>query len=88
MNQEKNEDLVVVTRPQDEVTANIIKIALEDAGMPTTVQAYNSSLFDGIFTPSVGAWGEVLVAPEDADRAKAVLKQYAEGTTDQTQEDS
>ncbi len=75
-------DLVPVYRVRDEVTGNIIRIALEEAGIPATVQAYHSSVFDGIFTNAEGVWGEVLVAPDDYERAIAVLKEYCEGQED------
>lgn len=74
-----SEDLAPVYRVRDEVTGNIIKIALEEAEIPATVQAYQSSVFDGIFTNAEGVWGEVLVAPEDLERATAVLEEYCKG---------
>ena len=82
-----SEDMVTVYRTPDEVTANIIKIALEGAGIPADVQSFQSSMFDGIFTLSQGAWGEVRVAPDDVERAVAVLKEYTEQSKDQEREE-
>jgi hypothetical protein len=87
MEADMSEDLVTVYRPRDEVTANIIKITLEDAGIPAEVQPFQSSMFDGIFTLSQGAWGEVRVAQDDVERAVAVLKDYAEQNKDQEREE-
>lgn len=74
------EEFTAVARPQDEMTANIIKSALEDAGIAAVAHAYSSSVFDGIFTNTEGAWGEVVVSPADAERALVLLKDYAEQT--------
>ena len=76
------DDFVSVARPRDEVTANLIKAALEDAGIPAMVQAHHSSVFDGIFVPSEGSWGDVLVSRDHAEQATAVLKEYADASDD------
>ena len=81
------EDFVVVFRPRDEVTASIVKNALEDSGIAAVVRPYRSSVWDGIFVPSEGAWGDVLVPAEDAERASAVLKDHPK-VQDEQEEDS
>jgi len=80
------DDFVVVYRAVDEATANIIKIALEDDGIPAVVHPYHSSWFDGVFVPADGAWGEVLVPKEDAERARALLDEYSRRKGESEQE--
>jgi len=80
------EDLVSVYRTLDEATANIVKAALEDAGIPAVVQGRQSSWFDGLFVPAEGSWGDVLVRSEDAERATALLRDYAEAEGNSEQE--
>jgi len=79
-------EFVSIYRPLDEVTANIIKLALEEAGIRAIVRPYHSSWFDGIFVPAEGSWGEVLVPEEDADRAAALLRKHTEVEANHGQE--
>jgi len=67
------EDFVAVARPRDEVSANLIRVALEDAGIEAFVQPHHSWIWDGIFTAAEGSWGAVLVAKKDAEVAVSVL---------------
>jgi hypothetical protein len=80
------DDFVAVARPRDEISANLIKAALEDAGIPAVVQGLHSSVWDGIFVPSEGSWGDVLVAKKDAEQALAVLEDYAKAEVDEDKE--
>ena len=82
------EDFVSVARPRDEISANLIKAALVDAGVPAVVQAHHSSVWDGIFVPSEGSWGDVLVPKDQAEQALAVLAEYAKNNADQDKETS
>lgn len=73
------EGFVSVYRAVNEVTANIVKSALEDAGITTVVQPNNTSWLDGALVPAEGSWGEVLVSVEDAEKAVEILEDYADG---------
>lgn len=77
---------VVVFRPADEPTANIVKSALEDVGIEVVVRRYESAMFDGIFTNAEGAWGEVLVPEKDAKKAMEVLQESTSGNHDSDEE--
>ena len=66
---------VSVYRPLDEATANIARIALENAGISAIVRPRHSSWFDGALVPAEGCWGDVLVPEDDAQRAIALLKE-------------
>ena len=70
---------VSVYRAQDEVTANIVKAALEDAGIPAFVKSYQVPWYDSALVPAKGCWGEILVREEDAERASSLLEEYAGG---------
>ena len=80
------EDFVTVARPRDEVSANLIRIALEDAGIQAIVQPHHSWIWDGIFIPSEGSWGDVLVAKVDAERAQAILADVSKKEEDEGKE--
>lgn len=82
-----NVRMVAVASPRDEATASIIRIVLEDAGIPVEIRSFHSAVFDGIFTPSEGAWGQVLVPAEELERAKAVLEEYGQRKKDGTEEE-
>ena len=74
--------LVTVYRAGKETTANIVKAALEDAGIPAIVQSNETSWLDGVFVSGEGYWGSVLVNEADADRAIEILEEYAKGTNE------
>ena len=73
------EGFVTVYRARDETTANIVKVALEDAGITAMVRPHHTSWFDGLFVPAEGSWGDVLVPRADVERAAAILEDYARG---------
>lgn len=74
---------VSVFKAMDEVTANIVKLALEGAGIQAVVRARHCSWFDGIFVPAEGLWGEVLVPAADAERAAELLKEHGRAEQDE-----
>ena len=73
-----SEDFVPVYSAVSEMTANIVKATLEDAGIPVVIRPRESSWFDGVFTMGTGVWGEALVPSEDVERALAIIKEYSE----------
>lgn len=81
-------EYTVVYRAPNETTANIVRAALEDAGISALVQAHHSSWFDGAFLAAEGSWGDVLVPIEHCERAKELLDRYtqaAESTDEEAQ---
>jgi hypothetical protein len=77
------EGYVSVYHAEDEATANIVKAALEDAGIPTIVERLESSMFDGAFVNAEGYWGDLVVAQADEVRALELLKEYEESETEE-----
>ena len=73
-----SEEFVSIYSAIDEVTANLVRVCLEDAGIPALVRPRESSWFDGVFTMGTGIWGEVLVPGEEIERAAAIVKEYSE----------
>lgn len=70
------DDFVLIYKALNETEANIIKIALEDSGIPATVHPHNTSWLDGLFVSADGSWGDVLVSRKDAEQAIELLKEY------------
>lgn len=75
---ESQEGFVAIYDARNEVSANIVKSALEDEGVPAVVRPLHTSWFDGMMVPAEGLWGQVLVPAIDAERAEAVLADYGE----------
>lgn len=74
---------VAVYRALNEPTARIVKMALEDAGIPAIAQGkYGSLVYDGAIAMAEGYWGEVLVEEKNAEDAQRVLREYAEQNVD------
>ena len=68
--------LVPVYSALDEQTANIVKFALENAGIEAAVRPHQTLWLDGALVPAEGSWGEVVVREEDAARATEILQEY------------
>ena len=73
-----SEEFVPVFSATNEVTANLVRACLEDAGIPAVIRPRESSWFDGVFTMATGVWGEVLVPGEELERAAAIVNEYSE----------
>ncbi|MBP6963157.1 MAG: DUF2007 domain-containing protein [Armatimonadetes bacterium] len=75
---ESREGFEAVYDAKNEVSANIVKSALEDQGVPAVVRPLHTSWFDGMMVPAEGLWGQVLVPATDTERAEAILAEYGE----------
>lgn len=72
-----------VYRALDEPTAGIVRMALEDAGIPAITRAtYGSLVYDGVIAMAEGYWGDVLVEEKNVEEAMSVLSEYAECNLD------
>ena len=78
MSANAEEGFVAIYDAANEATANIVKSALEDEGIPAIVRPLHSSWFDGMFVPAEGLWGRVLVPVEDVERAEAALQGHGD----------
>ncbi len=72
-------ELTVVHRVQDVAAGSLLRGVLDNQGIravlrPTTIPAYGDVARDW----STTAWGEILVAAEDAEEARAILADYLE----------
>ncbi|MHB1001389.1 MAG: putative signal transducing protein [Armatimonadota bacterium] len=82
-----HDEFVPVYKATNEMSANIIKNALEDAGIQVILRPLNMSLaFDGVIALAEGFWGDVLVHKSDLERATALLEEYAENKSEETPE--
>jgi len=73
----KNElRLVRVYRAADEMTANIVKGILESEGIPVTIQSRQVPWMDGVMTMGEGFYGDLLVAADEAERARMIIEIY------------
>lgn len=72
----QGEDLVIVYRAPDEVTANLVQGLLEGEGVPVMLQSGQVPWMDGVMKVDKGYWGDVVVPKEHADRAKQIIAAY------------
>lgn len=70
----QGENLVVVFRAPDEVTANIVKGLLEGENIPVILESRMAAMFDGAFTMGEGFWGDVVVPEEFAKRSREIIE--------------
>jgi len=68
--------LVPVYEVLCESTGDIVKIALEEAGIPAVLQRNETSAYGQIFVAAEGSWGQVLVREADVEKARKVLEEY------------
>lgn len=70
----QGENLVVVFRAPDEVTANIVKGILEGENIPVVLESRMVPMYDGVFKTSIGYWGDVVVPRQYADRSREIIE--------------
>ncbi len=75
-NHAQGEDLVIVYRAPDEVTANLLQGLLEGEGVPVMLQSAQVPWMDGVMKVDKGYWGDVVVPREHAERAREILNAY------------
>jgi len=75
-NREQNEDLVVVFRAPDEVTANIVRGLLVGEDIPALVQSRMVPWMDGVMKMGEGYWGDVLVPRDKAAASRELIAAF------------
>jgi hypothetical protein len=86
MNDDRTQDAVMeaVYRAPNEDTAMIIRGILESEGIPVTLKSAQIPWYDGIMVMGEGYWGDVMVAPENAQRARDIVHAYEPGAPKQS----
>lgn len=74
--QDQSEDLAVIFRAPDEVTANLVLGLLEGEGIPAMLQSRMVPWMDGVFKMGEGYWGDVLAPKEQAARSRELIQAY------------
>lgn len=85
MNDERGDNLVVIFRAPDELTANMVRGLLVGEDIPARIQSRMVPWMDGVFKVDVGYWGDVLVPEEHAARSRDLLEAY-QASDDQPEE--
>lgn len=81
----EGEPLVPIFSAQSESEANIVRGLLEASGIPAVISGLSGVALGGIFQPDETRWGDILVAPSDAEAASAAITeatQTAEAASD------
>jgi len=73
--------LAVAASPTDEAEAVMLRDLLRANEVPAVVSSIQMPWYDGLASLSMteGVWGHVLVREEDAQRARHLLENYAQG---------
>ncbi len=71
--------LVAVYQAENELMANTIKDLLEENGIPALVHSFQIPAYDGLAQVMRPFWGEVLVARDDVEEAKAIITGFLSG---------
>lgn len=74
--QNQSEDLVVVFRAPDEVTANIVRSLLVGEDIPALVQSRMVPWMNGVMKMGEGYWGDVLVPRDKAAASRELIEAY------------
>ena len=69
----EGEPLVPIFSAQSESEANIVRGLLEASGIPAVISSLSGPALGGIFQPDETRWGDLLVAPSDAEAAQAAI---------------
>lgn len=69
----EGEPLVPIFAAQNESEANIVRGLLEASGIPAVISSLSGPALGGIFQPDETRWGDILVAPSDAEAAQAAI---------------
>ena len=69
----EGEPLVPIFSAQTESEANIVRGLLEASGIPAVISSLSGPALGGIFQPDEARWGDLLVAPSDAEAAQAAI---------------
>ena len=65
--------LVAVFAAQSEMEANIVRGVVEAAGIPVTFDGLPAPMLGNVFQAGETRWGDLLVAAQDADAARAAI---------------
>jgi hypothetical protein len=75
--QGQGENLVVVYRAPNEVTANIVRGLLVGEDIPVMLESRMAAMYDGALTMGEGYWGDVVVPKQYADRSREIIEGYS-----------
>lgn len=78
----QGEDLVVVFRAPDEVTANIVRGLLVGEDIPAVLESRQVAWLDGVMKMGEGYWGDIVVPEQYAARSKEIIQAYQEGQSE------
>ena len=70
---------VAVYAAPDRLTAEMVRGALEDAGIPAVIGEQVADAYAGAFALAEGYWGEIRVPAGEAERAHALLDALESG---------
>jgi len=72
------ESTVLVCVTEDLVQTELVRAALEEAGIQPLIEEIHDTAYDGLFVPQKG-WGRVRVLRSDLARAKEALAELDRG---------
>lgn len=73
---ERDEDLTVVFRAQDEFVADIVMGLLASEKIPVMLKSRQVPQMDGVMKMGEGYWGDIVVPHSYAARAREIIEAY------------
>jgi signal recognition particle subunit SEC65 len=64
--------MILIYTLKNQIEAQVIKAALQEAGIKFVIRTFEDSAYDGIFIPQKG-YGQVLVEEKDKQKAKEII---------------
>ncbi len=65
----------ILLKPANEPEANAIKSILEENGIPSAIQSFHDTAYDGLFQAQYG-WGVIRVSEEDFSEAEKIVEEW------------
>ena len=81
----QGENLIVVYKAPDEVTANVVQGLLTGEDIPAVLESRMIPWMDGVMKMGEGYWGDVVVPEEYVERSREIIEAYEADTQTETQ---
>lgn len=86
--EERDEELTVVFRAQDEFVADIVMDLLASEKIPVMLKSRQVPQMDGVMKMGEGYWGDIIVPNSYAARAREIIEAYQQtGDESETSEE-
>ena len=72
----QGENLIIVYKAPDEVTANVVRGLLTSEDIPAVLESRMIPWMDGVMKMGEGYWGDVVVPEEYVEQSRQIIEAY------------